>query len=79
MFICTLAALKKSSKKKETETEKHIAEVFNMLVTGEGRLVKSRDDKILDFDLVFIGCINTKPGFWLLLFIGCFQKGNFPN
>ena len=35
MFICTLAGLKKSSKKKETETEKHIAEVFNMLVTVE--------------------------------------------
>ena len=28
---------------------------------------------------MFIGCINTKPGFWLLLFIGCFRKGNFPK
>ena len=29
MFICTLAALKKSLKKKEAEIEKEIVEAFN--------------------------------------------------
>ena len=46
MFICTLAALKKSSKKKKTETKNEIVEV-----SKEGREVKILDDKILDFDL----------------------------
>ena len=54
MFICTIAAFKTSSKKKETEIEKEIVRCSIMLLKA-GTEVKVRDNNILDFDLVFMG------------------------
>ena len=50
MVICSLDALKKSSKKKEARIKKEIVEVLQ-LVTVE----RDRDDEILGFDLGFVG------------------------
>ena len=49
-----------------------------MQVTVEGRQgSKNWGDEFLDFDLVFFGLINTNPGFYFLLFVSCFEKGDF--
>ena len=49
-----------------------------MQVTVEGRQESKKwNDEFLDFDLVFFGLINTNPGFYFLLFVSCFEKGDF--
>ena len=49
---------------------------YNKLVTVERGQVKNWDDKILGFDLVFIGQNKTDFNF-ILVHIGCFKKVNF--
>ena len=57
MVILSLAALKKSSRKKETKIHRKIVEVVQE--AGDGRREtekpKNQDDEIIDFELVFIG------------------------
>ena len=51
MGFCSLDALKKSLKKKETRIKKEIVNVYNKLVTVKG----DRDDETLGFGLGFVG------------------------
>ena len=51
MVFCSLDALKKPVKKKETTIKKEIVQVYNKLVTVE----RYRDDEIIDFELGFVG------------------------
>ena len=56
MFICTLAALKKSLKKNEAEIKKEMSRCYNTLVTVEIKQDKKNpNDEFLDFHLVFVG------------------------
>ena len=59
MFFRPLAALKNSSKKKETVIEKDIVEVYKGCNKGYKRRQKNirLDDEFLN--LVFVGLINT--------------------
>ena len=54
MFICTLAALDKSSKKREAEIENDKDEMLKH-AKGCRKKVKNRDNEFLDFDLVSVG------------------------
>ena len=51
MVFCSLDALKKSSKKKETEIKKEIIEVLQQASYH----IKWSGDEILGFDLGFVG------------------------
>ena len=57
MIILSLAALKKSSRKKETKIHRKTVEVVHE--AGDGRRKtekpKNQDDDIIDFELVFVG------------------------
>ena len=57
MIILSLAALKKSSRKKETKIHRKTVEMVHE--AGDGRRKtekpKNQDDDIIDFELVFVG------------------------
>ena len=56
MAICSLDALKKSSKKKDARIKKEKIKLLQQTIQWKGnRKVKDRDDKILGFDFVFGG------------------------
>ena len=65
MVIYALDALKNTSKTEEKEIETEIIKVLQQASDRRKKAgkVKDRNDEILDFDLVFVGQINTDFNF----------------
>ena len=57
MVICSLSALKKSSKKKETRIKQEIVEVLQQASyrRKKDKELKDQDDEIFGFNLIFVG------------------------
>ena len=57
MVICSLTALKKSSKKKETRIKQEIVEVLQQASyrRKKDKELKDQDDEIFGFNLIFVG------------------------
>ena len=73
MFICTLAALKNSSKKKEAEIGKEIVEVFKYASVRRNKEIKRKIWVIKFLTLTLCLSARLTLTFNFLVFIGCFQ------